>query len=112
MNQITTNFDLDCRVCPRLATYLDKKGTEYPDYHVRPVPPFGAKNPKLLHVSLAPSMHGANATGHPFTRDYAGIILYEMMYKFKYSHHNTSTKRLILKMFEDGFKQADGLLGH
>lgn len=54
MIEITTNYDLDCL---RLTPFLDKKGTECPDYHIRPVPPFGAKNPKLLHVSLAPSMH-------------------------------------------------------
>lgn len=86
MKEITTDFDLDCRACPRLANFLDENGAEYPDYHARPVPPFGVKNPKLLIVGLAPGMHGANATGRPFTGDYAGIILYEMLYKFNYSN--------------------------
>ncbi len=86
MNEITTDFDLNCRACPRLATFLDENKTEYPDYHARPVPQFGVKNPKLLIVGLAPGMHGANATGRPFTGDYAGIILYEMLYKFNYSN--------------------------
>lgn len=86
MKEITTDFDLNCRACPRLANFLDENGAEYPDYHARPVPPFGVKNPKLLIVGLAPGMHGANATGRPFTGDYAGSILYEMLYKFNYSN--------------------------
>ena len=86
MKEITTDFDLNCRACPRLANFLDENGAEYPDYHARPVPPFGVKNPKLLIVGLAPGMHGANATERPFTGDYAGSILYEMLYKFNYSN--------------------------
>lgn len=86
MKEITTDFDLNCRACPRLANFLDQNGAEYPDYHARPVPPFGVKNPKLLIVGLAPGMNGANATGRPFTGDYAGIILYEMLYKYNYSN--------------------------
>ena len=30
-------------------------------------------------------MHGANATGRPFTGDYAGILLYETLHKFGFS---------------------------
>ena len=86
MSEITTDFDLDCRACPRLATFLDEVGNEHPDYHARPVPQFGVKKPKLLIVGLAPGMHGANATGRPFTGDYAGILLYETLYKFNYSN--------------------------
>ena len=71
MIEITTDFDLDC---PRLATFLDENAKEYPDYHARPVPPFGVKNSKLLIVGLAPGMHGANATGRPFTCDIDGLL--------------------------------------
>ena len=90
MSEITTDFDLDCRACPRLAHFLDTVTKDYPDYHARPVPPFGVKNPKLLIVGLAPGLHGANATGRPFTGDHAGIILYEMLYKFNYSNRPES----------------------
>ena len=31
-------------------------------------------------------MHGANATGRPFTGDYAGLLLYEALYEFGYSN--------------------------
>ena len=81
-----TNFDLNCKQCPRLADFLDQVKQDYPDYHARPVAPFGVANPKLLIVGLAPGMHGANATGRPFTGDYAGILLYETLYKFGFSN--------------------------
>lgn len=42
--------------------------------------PFGANEPRLLIVGLAPGMHGANATGRPFTGDFAGILLYETLF--------------------------------
>lgn len=79
-------FDLNCTRCPRLATFLSQVRKEHPDYHGRPVPPYGVANPKLIIVGLAPGLHGANATGRPFTGDYAGIILYETLYKFGFSN--------------------------
>jgi len=54
---------------------------KHPDYFAAPVPAFGDENPKLLIVGLAPGMHGANRTGRPFTGDYAGILLYQTLYK-------------------------------
>ena len=78
-------FDLNCRECPRLAQFLDEVKAQYPDYHARPVAPFGDDNARLLIVGLAPGMHGANATGRPFTGDYAGVLLYETLYKYGFS---------------------------
>ena len=75
------SFDLDCRRCPRLAVFLDGVKTQYPDYHARPVPPFGDPEARLLVVGLAPGMHGANASGRPFTGDYAGILLYQTLHR-------------------------------
>ncbi len=86
-----THFDPDCHSCPRLAGFLAGIRTEYPAYHARPVEPFGDLVPRLLIVGLAPGMHGANATGRPFTGDYAGILLYETLYRFGYSNHPVST---------------------
>jgi uracil-DNA glycosylase family 4 len=74
-------FDPDCRRCDRLATFLDQVVADYPNYHARPVPPFGDSDARLLVVGLAPGMHGANATGRPFTGDHAGILLYETLYR-------------------------------
>ena len=79
-------FDPDCRQCKRLDDFLCEVKEKHPDYHARPVAPFGDKNPKLLIVGLAPGMHGANATGRPFTGDYAGLLLYEALYEFGYSN--------------------------
>ncbi|MGZ8212771.1 MAG: uracil-DNA glycosylase [Burkholderiales bacterium] len=75
-------FSLDCRACPRLASHLDEVRNGHPDYHARPVAPFGDAAPRLLVVGLAPGMHGANRTGRPFTGDYAGILLYETLHRY------------------------------
>ncbi|MFZ2169812.1 MAG: uracil-DNA glycosylase [Methylococcaceae bacterium] len=83
-------FDQDCRQCKRLDNFLCEVKHKYPDYHARPVAPFGDTNAKLLIVGLAPGMHGANATGRPFTGDYAGLLLYEALYEFGYSNQTTS----------------------
>lgn len=91
-------FNLECRQCKRLDTFLQGVKRQYPDYHARPVEPFGVNSPDLLIVGLAPGMHGANATGRPFTGDYAGILLYETLYKYGLSNQADSTSR------EDGLK--------
>jgi uracil-DNA glycosylase len=89
---MTTNtiFDQDCRKCDRLANFLCEVKQTYPNYHARPVAPFGDPNAELLIVGLAPGLHGANATGRPFTGDHAGILLYETLYEFGYSNKPTS----------------------
>jgi len=79
-------FDQDCRKCKRLDDFLCEVKQKHPDYHSRPVAPFGDKSPQLLIVGLAPGLHGANATGRPFTKDYAGLLLYEALYEFGYSN--------------------------
>lgn len=76
---------INCKKCSRLATFLADVKKEHPNYFCKPVPPFGVANPKLLIVGLAPGKHGANATGRPFTGDYAGILLYETLYKYGFS---------------------------
>jgi uracil-DNA glycosylase family 4 len=80
-----TVFDIDCRRCARLSTFLDQIRSDYPAYHARPVAPFGDAGARLLIVGLAPGMHGANASGRPFTGDYAGILLYRTLYDFGFS---------------------------
>lgn len=75
-----TDFDIHCRVCPRLGGFLDEVKARHPDYFAAPVPAFGDVNPKLLIVGLAPGMHGANRSGRPFTGDYAGILLYQTLF--------------------------------
>ncbi len=78
-------FDLGCTACPRLARHLARVRQDHPDYHARPVAPFGDARARLLIVGLAPGLHGANASGRPFTGDYAGILLYETLHKFGFA---------------------------
>ncbi len=92
MNDLTS-FDPDCRQCPRLAGFLDEVRSRYPDYHARPVAPFGDAAARLLVVGLAPGLHGANASGRPFTGDFAGVLLYETLHRFGYSNTPISVSR-------------------
>lgn len=74
-------FDINCKKCTRLATFLRDVSKQHPDYFAKPVPAFGDENARLCIVGLAPGMQGANATGRPFTGDHAGILLYETLLK-------------------------------
>jgi uracil-DNA glycosylase family 4 len=86
-------FDPSCRRCPRLAEFLDEGRARHPGYHCAPVAPFGDAAPRLLIVGLAPGFHGANATGRPFTGDYAGVLLYETLHRFSWASAPVSTAR-------------------
>jgi uracil-DNA glycosylase len=78
-------FNKNCRLCPRLAGFLDQVRAEHPDYYALPVSSFGEKDSKFLIVGLAPGMHGANRTGRPFTGDFAGNLLYGSLHKYGFA---------------------------
>ena len=86
-------FCPDCALCPRLAAFLARTARAHPDYHCKPVAPFGDAAPALLIVGLAPGMHGANRTGRPFTGDHAGILLYESLFELGLASAATSVDR-------------------
>lgn len=88
-----TEFDPRCTACPRLAAFLAQGRAEHPGYHCAPVAPFGDREVRLLVVGLAPGFHGANATGRPFTGDYAGVLLYETLHAFGWSSAPVSVSR-------------------
>ena len=90
-------FDPACRRCPRLAAFLDEVREAHPTYWCRPVPPFGDTAARLLVVGLAPGMHGANASGRPFTGDHAGILLYRTLHAYGFASR------------PDGARADDGL---
>lgn len=69
----------DCPLCPRLAGFRLEARAEHPDWFNAPVPSWGDPNGRLLVVGLAPGMKGANRTGRPFTGDYAGDLLYQIL---------------------------------
>jgi uracil-DNA glycosylase len=74
-------YDRNCRRCPRLSAFLEATRERYPDYWARPVPSFGAAQPRIVLIGLAPGLHGANRSGRPFTGDYAGLLLYRTLYE-------------------------------
>jgi uracil-DNA glycosylase family 4 len=80
------NFQPACSLCPRLAAHRAELVRRYPSYHNAPVRAFGDDNPALLVVGLAPGLHGANATGRPFTGDFAGILLYQSLFELNFSN--------------------------
>ena len=94
-------FDSRCRLCPRLAAFLDEVRAEHPDYHAAPVAPFGDPAARLIVIGLAPGMHGANRSGRPFTGDYAGILLYRTLHKYGFGSAAESVSR------EDGLRLLD-----
>jgi len=83
--QCMPRFQPSCADCPRLTHHLAQVRKTYPDYHARPVAAFGDPQARLLVVGLAPGLHGANATGRPFTGDHAGILLYETLHRFGFA---------------------------
>ena len=94
----------DCSICSRLADFRNQVKTEHPDYYCQPVPAFGDPDAALIIVGLAPGLHGANATGRPFTGDFAGILLYETLYRYGYSNQPKSVSR------DDGLKLRNCLI--
>ncbi len=73
--------DRDCPLCPRLVEFRHANRAQHPDWHNGPVPSFGALSAPLLIVGLGPGLRGANATGRPFTGDWAGDLLYGTLLK-------------------------------
>jgi uracil-DNA glycosylase family 4 len=69
----------DCPRCPRLVAFRKQNRFTHPDWHNGSVPSFGPLDARLLIVGLAPGLRGANATGRPFTGDWAGHLLYSTL---------------------------------
>jgi uracil-DNA glycosylase family 4 len=89
----TATYDEACRRCDRLAGFLDEVRAGHPTYWCRPVPPFGDTAARLVVVGLAPGMHGANASGRPFTGDHAGILLYATLHAYGFASRAVATDR-------------------
>ncbi len=69
----------DCPLCPRLAEFRAEARAAHPEWFNAPVPSWGDTGARLIIVGLAPGMKGANRTGRPFTGDYAGDLLYQVL---------------------------------
>lgn len=75
----------DCPRCPRLVAFRKMWRDKEPAWFNAPVPSFGPLDARVLIVGLAPGLQGANRTGRPFTGDYAGVLLYDTLLKYKFA---------------------------
>jgi uracil-DNA glycosylase len=76
-----------CRACPRLVEWRERVATEKrrsfatERYWGRPIPGWGADQPRVLIVGLAPAAHGGNRTGRVFTGDRSGDVLFASLWR-------------------------------
>jgi uracil-DNA glycosylase family 4 len=68
-----------------LTDYRIEQKIIFPEYHCLPVAGFGPVDAKLLIVGLAPGLHGANASGRPFTGDASGDMLFATLHKYGFA---------------------------
>src|SRR3954468_15146466 len=90
----------DCPLCPRLAAFRAENRAKFPSYWNAPVPSLGPLDAPILIAGLAPGLHGANATGRPFTGDWAGDLLFATLLKHglakgKYEERADDALRLV-----------------
>jgi uracil-DNA glycosylase family 4 len=91
----------ECPLCPRLVAFRHEWRVKRPEWVNAPVPIFGEAHARLLIVGLAPGLQGANATGRPFTGDWAGDLLYETLLDFGFA------KGTYLERADDGLELID-----
>jgi uracil-DNA glycosylase len=76
-----------CRACPRLVAWREevaavrRKSFTDERYWGRPIPGWGAEEPAILIVGLAPAAHGGNRTGRVFTGDRSGDFLFAALHR-------------------------------
>ncbi len=72
-------YETECTLCERIHKHLKEIKNEYPNYHCKPVWGKGSLNSRICIIGLAPGLHGANKTGTPFTADFSGELIREII---------------------------------